>query len=330
MSAEQWPSVSRGNQRCLRFCKGSVWADQNALSLPPHSMPGENSLVQDSDALSLQSRLPLPPPPALSPPADSDALPRQSRLPLPPPPGFPPPAPYEDTTRVDPWNVQTEDDFDVGETVFSSVIGFERHEESSRTMPSQANVSLREMIRSFQMPQEDENDVVVADSEFASEREPEPEGDEMCSGTLHAEIRGTQKVLCPKSCQHGGQGNTRRKKDYAWRIGEENGEKCLMREEIFPGDASKTQRRGASQYSQLGRSVERIVLETAAEPYHPCGLHITGNDHGSGTNQSDFAISTSIHVPTEIPWPRGFTLPPDNHVLAWADEAVTDLVDDAR
>ena len=244
---------------------------------------------------------------------------------------------------MDPWNVQTEDDFDVGETVSSSMIGFERHEESSRTMPSQANVSLREMIRSFQMSQEDENDVVVADSESASESEPEPEGDEMCRGILHAEIRGTvlggaahhhadpscqpswiyfpshpmttmiaadfqgnvppmyvttpqmptytwpcqrrneficsastsawgspdvrprpsiqpsiqssppelsartrcvassriahvngeQKVLCPKSCNRGGKGNTRRKIDYAWRIGEENGEKCLMREDFF-------------------------------------------------------------------------------------------------
>ena len=105
--------------------------------------------------------------------------------------------------------------------------------------------------------------------------------------------------------------------------------KKMRREEILTGAASRSQRQRVPQHSHLARKVEHILLETAAESYYPCGLQIEDNEHGSGTSQSASISITTNHESTETLWPCGFTLSADNPAFVWADEMVTDLVNDA-
>ena len=144
-----------------------------------------------------------------------------------------------------------------------------------------------------------------------------------------ANVNAEQKAIRPKSCTVDGKGNGRRKKENVWRLDDNNGEKNLRREEILTGAASRSQRQRVPQHSHLARTVEHILLETAAESYYPCGLQIEDNEQGSGTSQSASISTTTNHESTETLWPCGFTLSADNPAFVWADEMVTDLVNDA-
>ena len=183
MSVEQWPSVSQDFQRLPRYCKGSIWADPTTFSHLRHLEPVEDSLVQDSEALSAQP----------------DALSAQPRPPLPPPPSFPPPVPFATTSHVALGDLSTANAFAMREAGPPSLMVFQRHEDTSQLMSSQLDVSLRELLQTFHVPEEDANDAVVAasdtnpDSESTSEIEPEPENYELCCDTTHVEVHGTSQ-----------------------------------------------------------------------------------------------------------------------------------------